>query len=159
MAIKTQGTQLYIIDPGASGDAEILVVECATSVDGVGGAREQIETTCLEDIARQYEAGLVTPETVTVTINFDPRNESHVRLHELYREGIKFDMAIAWGDGTDAPTLASDGTFDFPTSRTFIEALQTYVSNLPFNFALNSVVTSSMTFQLSGFPTLYPKVP
>lgn len=159
MAIKTQGTQLYIIDPGSSAGPEVLVVECATSIDGVGGAREQIEVTCLEDIARQYEAGLVTPETVTVAINFDPRNASHVRLHELYREGVKFDMAIAWGDGTDAPTIGSDGSFDFPTTRTYIEALQTYVSNLPFNFALNSVVTSSVTFQLSGFPTLFAKEP
>lgn len=157
MAIKTQGTQLYIIDPDATGGPEVLVIECATSIDGVGGSREQIETTCLEDIARTYEAGLVTPESVTVNINADPTSPSHVRLHELYVAGAKFDMAIAWGDGTAAPTLDTAGDFDLPDTRSFIVASDTYVSNFPFNFALNSVVTSAVTFQLSGFPVWFTK--
>lgn len=158
MAIKTQGTQLYIIDPDSTGGPEILNIECAISIDGVGGAREQIEVTCLEDFARAYEAGLITPETMTVTINADSRNPSHVRLHELYVEGTKFDAAIGWGNGTASPTLGTDDTMDFPTSRDFIAMYQTYVSNFPFNFSLNAVVTSAVTFQLSGLPTWFPKV-
>lgn len=157
MAVKTQGTQLYIIDPDPTAGPEVLVIECATSIDGVGGSREQIETTCLEDIARSYEAGLVTPETVTVSINADPSSPSHIRLHELYAAGTKFDMAIAWGDGTAAPTLDTAGDFNFPTTRSYILAEEAYVSNFPFNFALNSVVTSAVTFQLSGLPVWFAK--
>ncbi len=157
MAIKTQGTQLYIIDPDATPGSEILVIDCATSIDGVGGSRDQIETTCLEDIARTYEAGLVTPETVTVTINADPDSPSHLRLHELYVAGTKFDAAIAWGDGTAPPTVDTAGEFDFPTTRSFIAISETYVSNFPFNFALNAVVTSAVTLQLSGLPIWFAK--
>lgn len=158
MAVKTQGTQLYIVDPDASGGPEVLTIECAISIDGIGGSREQIEVTCLEDIARAYEAGLITPETMTVSINADSRNPSHVRLHELYVSGVKFDAAIGWGNGTAAPTLGSGDSMDFPTTRDYIAIYQTYVSNFPFNFSLNAVVTSAVTFQLSGLPTWFPKV-
>lgn len=157
MAIKTQGTQLYFIDPEPSGGPEVLTVQCAISIDGIGGAREQIEVTCLEDIARAYEAGLITPGTMTVTIQADSRNESHVRLHELYVSGTKFDAAIGWGNGTDAPNIDSGDELDFPDTRDFIAMYQTYVSDFPFNFELNAVVTSAVTFQLSGLPTWFPK--
>lgn len=157
MSVRTQGTQLYIIDADSSAGPEVVTVQCAISIDGIGGAREQIEVTCLEDIARAYEAGLITPGTMTVTIQADSRNESHVRLHELYVEGKKFDAAIGWGNGTDAPTIGSDDSFDFPDTRDFIAIYDTYVSDFPFNFELNSVVTSAVTFQLSGLPTWFPK--
>lgn len=157
MSVKTQGTQLFIKDDEGSAGAEILTVQCAISIDGIGGAREQIEVTCLEDIARAYEAGLITPGTMTVTIQADSRNESHVRLHELYVAGVKFDAAIGWGNGTSIPTIGSDGEMDFPDTRDFIAMYQTYVSDFPFNFELNAVVTSAVTFQLSGLPTWFPK--
>jgi hypothetical protein len=157
MAVKTQGTQIYIIDPEASGGPEVLTIQCAISVEGPDAPREQIEITCLEDIARAYEAGLIAPGALTISINADSRNYSHVRLHELYVLGTKFDMALAWGNGTAAPTIGSDGTFDFPTTRDYIALYDTYVSNFPFNFSLNSVVTSSVSFQLSGVPVWFEK--
>lgn len=157
MSVKTQGTQLFIVDSESSGGAEVVTVQCAISIDGIGGAREQIEVTCLEDIARAYEAGLITPGTMTVTIQADSRNESHVRLHELYVSGTKFDAAIGWGNGSSVPTIGSDGSFDFPDDRDFIAIYDTYVSDFPFNFELNSVVTSAVTFQLSGLPTWFAK--
>lgn len=158
MAIKTQGTHLYIIDPDASAGEEILRIECGISLDGISAPRDQIETTCLEDFARQYESGMPTPGQMTVGLNFDPAKPSHLRLYELWRDGTKFDMAIAYSDGTAAPTLASDGaSFDFPTTRSYLELLNTYVADIPQNVALNAVVTANVSFQLSGFPTLYKK--
>jgi hypothetical protein len=157
MAVKTQGTQLFILDRTSSGAPEVMTVECAISIDGVGGAREQIEVTCLEDSARAYEAGLITPGSMTVTIQADMRNASHARLHELYVSGDKFDLAIGWGDGTAVPGLDTAGDFEFPTTRTYIEVEDVYVSDFPFNFELNAVVTSAVTFQLSGLAILYPK--
>lgn len=154
MAIKTQGTQLFVKDPV---DNSVFAVQCAISIDGVGGAREQIETTCLEDIARSYEAGLITPSTVNLTINADPSSESHIRLHELYVAGTKFDAAIGWGDGTAAPTVDSADDLDFPATRTYIAIYDTYVADFPFNFALNAVVSSALVLQLSGLPTLFAK--
>jgi hypothetical protein len=157
MSVKTQGTQLYVLDVGTSASPEVLAIQCSTSIDGIGAARDQIETTCLESDARTYDAGLPTPGTMTVAINYDPANASHVRLHELYVAGTKFEAAIGWGDGTSAPTVGSDGMLDLPTDRTFIVMNDTFVSDFPFSFALNAVVVSNVTFQLSGFPTVYPK--
>lgn len=157
MAIKTQGTQLYFIDPEATGGPEVLVVECATSIDGISAAREQIDITCLEDQARAYTAGLATPGTMTLSINADGANESHIRLHELYTSGVKFDVAIGWSDGTSAPDIDSAGDFDLPVDRSFLVMLDTYIADFPFSFAQNTVVTSSLTLQLSGFPTWFPK--
>jgi Phage tail tube, TTP, lambda-like len=157
MAVSTIGTKVFIIDPEGSNGPTILSVDCAISIDGLGAPREQNDVTCLEDTARRFIGGLATPGTLTMTINADPQSESHIRLHEMYVAGTRFDMAIGWGDGAAVPTISSDDSFDFPTDRTFIEALDTYVSDFPFTFNLNSVVQSALTFQLSGFPTLYPK--
>lgn len=152
MSIKTQGTQLYILDPEATGGPEVLVIECATSIDGISAAREQIEDTCLEDQARSYVPGLATPGTMTLAINYDDSNPSHLRLHELYTEGLKFDATIGFSNGTAAPTVDTDGEFELPTTRSWLTLLDTYVSDFPFSFAQNSVVQSSLTLQLSGFP-------
>lgn len=157
MSVKTQGTQLYIIDPDASGGPAVLTIECATTIDGITAARDQIETTCLESQARSYEAGLAAPGAMSVTINYDPENESHVRLHELYTAGTKFDAAIGWSDGTAAPTIDTSNDFVLPTTRTFLVMLDSFVQDFPFSFALNTVVTSALSIQLSGFPTIFPK--
>lgn len=157
MSVTTQGTQIYILDPEASGGPEILTIACATSLDGFGAPREQIEDTCLESSSRTYQPGLKTPGTATVTINADPSNASHVRLHELYTAGTKFDFAIGWGDGTAAPTIDTAGELEFPTSRTYLTGEDAYVSDFPFNFSLNAIVTSGVTLQLSGDLTLFPK--
>lgn len=159
MAQSTIGTVAYIIDPEASGGAEVLAVDCAISIDGLGAPREQIDITCLEDSARRFIGGLATPGQVTITINSEPGSPSHVRLHQMYVSNTRFDVAIGWGDGTSVPTIASDGvSFDLPDDRTFLEVTDNYVADFPFNFPLNGVVNSALSFQLSGFPTWWIKV-
>jgi hypothetical protein len=149
MALKTQGTQLYFIDPDTFA---VTVVGCVTALTGLTAARDQIETTCLDSTARTYVAGMATPGAAQFTINFDPSDSSHVRLHELYVEGLDLDFALGWSDGTAAPT--SDSTaFTTPTTRTWI-LFSGFISDLPFDFALNTVVTSNVSIQVSGFPTL-----
>jgi hypothetical protein len=151
MSIKTQGTHLYFKD-GTS----VIQVGCVTSISGVSASRDQIEVTCLEDLARSYESGMVTPGAVTFGITFDPSENSHINLHDLYVSGESTFWAIGWSDGDDAPELDTEGEFSFPTNRTFLE-FNGYVSDLPFEFALSAMVTSSITVQMSGFPQLIPK--
>lgn len=155
MAKLTQGTDLYFVDPTGF---VVTEVACATSITGISAARDQIETTCLDGTSRTYEAGMPTPGQVSATINFDPSNASHVRLHELFVAGTKVNWAIGWSDGTAAPTVDSNGEFTapLPTTRTYI-TWNGFLSDLPFDFALNSVVTSNMTIQLSDFPELSEK--
>jgi hypothetical protein len=153
MALKTQGSQLYFIDPDTFA---VTPVGCVTALTGLTAARDQIETTCLDSTARTYVAGMATPGAAQFTINFDPSDDSHVRLHELYVEGTDLDFALGWSDGTAAPT--SDSTaFTTPTTRTWI-LFSGFISDLPFDFALNTVVTSNVSVQVSGFPTLVAKV-
>jgi hypothetical protein len=152
MAVKTQGTDLYFIDPY---DNSVNKVGCVTSITGINAARDQIEVTCLDSAARLYEAGLGTPGQATFGINFDPQDDSHVRLHELYTQGEKFWWALGWSDGTAAPTADSDGEPIAASSRSWIN-FHGYVADLPFDFSLNAVVSSSVSVQVSDFPTLVP---
>lgn len=154
MSVKTQGTQLWTIDPD---DNSLLVVGCVTSIDGIDTTLDQIETTCLEALARTYEAGLATPGTATFGINTDPANPVHVRLHELKIAGTTLPWAIGWSDGTAAPAVDSSGDFEPPTTRSWL-VFQGFMNSYPFSFAQNSVVQSNIGIQVSGEPQLIPKV-
>ena len=152
MAIKTQGTELYFIDPY---DDSVNKVGCVTGISGIDGQRDEIDVTCLDSPARVFEAGLINPGNATFNINFDTKDESHVRLEELYVAGDKLNWAIGWSDGTAAPTADSDGDVVAAAARSWI-TFNGYVSNLPDDFALNSVVTSQVSVKMSGLRQLIP---
>jgi hypothetical protein len=157
MAKKTQGTDLYAIDPA---DGSVIVVGCPTTIDGIDTSVEQIETTCLNSPARTYEAGLATPGTATFGINIDPEDDSHVRLHQLKIAGETLQWAVGWSEDPGVPptvTTDSDGDYVFvtPTSRSWI-LFDGFMNSFPFSFALNAVVTSTVGIQVSGEPELIP---
>lgn len=115
MSMLAQGTQVYALVPIAGNQTtyEVLEVECATAFNPGGNPADQIETTCLSETVRSYMRGLRTPGQATLTLNADPRNASHVRLHQLSEddsiESIKW--AVGWSDGKGiAPTIAQPGT-------------------------------------------------
>jgi len=96
LTIKTQGTDLYAIDPASN---TILVVGCFTSLDGIDTTIAQIETTCLNSKARTYEAGLAEPGSASFGINIDPQNPAHIRLHQLKTAGTSLVWAVGLSDG------------------------------------------------------------
>jgi len=155
MALKTQGTKLYCIDPA---DDSVLTVGCITSLDGIDTTNEQIETTCLSDFARTYLSGLATPGAASFDINFDPEDASHTRLHELKVAGTTLLWAVGFADGTAPPTADSGGTFDLPSTRSWIR-FEGFMTNFPFTFAQNSVIQSSVGIQISGEPEIHPITP
>ncbi|MCY1300858.1 Phage tail tube, TTP, lambda-like [compost metagenome] len=126
-------------------------VECATTFSPGGNPADQIEDTCLSATTRSYKPGLRTPGQATLGLNADPENESHVRLHELSETDPSptLKWAVGWADGTAVPTLDSNGDFVLPTSRTWF-IFEGYVSDFPFDFAANTVVTTQATIQRSG---------
>lgn len=154
MAIKTQETDLFVIDPD---DNSVITVGCVTSIDGIDTTLEQIETTCLSASARTYTAGLATPGAATFGINTDTADSSHVRLHALKVAGVTLKWAVGWSDGTAAPTVDSHGDFILPTTRSWIE-FEGFMNSFPFSFQGNSVVQSTVGIQVSGEPSLVPKV-
>lgn len=160
MPVKTQGSQLYIMDPDATGGCQVLAIDCVVSLSGMSNPRQQIDVTCMESDTRQFVGGLSTPGQVTVTVNFDPANESHYRIYELWRNNSdNFKAAIGYGGPVNTnPTVASDCEFDFPTTRTYIE-FEAYVADVPLEAALNSVWTSAISFQISGPYTIFRATP
>lgn len=152
MARLTQGTQLFFVDPY---DNTVVEVACATAISGIEASRDQIETTCLSGSSRTYEPGMPTPGQAQITINADGREASHVRLHELYRDGTKVNWAIGWSGSTAPPTVDSNGEFTLPADREW-STFNGYVANFPFDFAPNAVVTSNVPVQLSDFPEWIP---
>lgn len=151
--MKTQGTQLYVIDPD---DDSLITVGCVTNITGISATRDQRETTCLDSAARTFEAGLANPGTATFTVQFNPADASHTRIHELYVAGTTLEFALGWSDGTAAPTVDTGGNFNLPTTRTWL-SFDGFIADLPFDFALNADVTSNVSVQVSGFPTLSEK--
>lgn len=152
MAVKTQGSDLYFVDPD---DNSVTKVGCVTQISGINAARDQIEVTCLDSSARIYEAGLASPGTATFGINFDPQDSSHIRVHELYVSGEKVNWALGWSDGTADPTADSDGEVEAESSRSWI-VFNGYVSDFPFDVNLNAVVQSNVSIQVSDFPVVIP---
>jgi len=148
MAIKTQGSQLYAVDPA---DESVITVGCVTGISGVDTTNEQIETTCLEASARTYLAGLATPGAATFDINFDPTDATHTRLHALKVAGTSLKWIIGFSDGTAAPTVDSAGNFNVVATRSWI-AFDGFMTSYPFEFQPNSVVQSSVGIQISGEP-------
>lgn len=155
MSILSQGTQIYFKDPA---DGSIVAVECATAFNPGGAPADQIEDTCLESSIRTYKRGLRTPGQASLTVNADPRNASHIRLHELSEDDTveTIDWYVGWSDGTAAPTVVDDEV-TLPTTRTWF-TFQGYVSDFPMDFAANSVVTTAATIQRSGGSAWIPKV-
>ncbi|RXT61648.1 MULTISPECIES: phage tail tube protein [Pseudomonas syringae group] len=154
MSILTQGTQVFALVPSANNPAvlEILEIECATAFSPGGNPADQIEVTCLSDKVRRYMRGLRTPGQASLTLNADPRNASHVRLHQLSEDDTieSVSWAVGWADGTAAPTLNADkDDFELPPARTWF-IFDGYVSDFPFDFAANTVVTTAATIQRSG---------
>lgn len=160
MSVKTQGSQLYILDTTDSSGCALLKVECVTNFGGLSNPREQIDVTCMESDSREFVGGLSTPGQLNVTVNFDPRNESHMKLYEFWKSNSdNFKAAIGFGGPRDTdPTIASGACdFDFPTERTFI-AFDGYVVDVPLEGAVNSVWTSVIPIQISGPYTIFPAV-
>jgi len=157
MALKTQGTQLYTIDPA---DGSVIEVGCVTNIDGIDTTVEQVETTCLAAQVREYIAGLATPGAASFGINFDTADSSHVRLHALKVAGTTLQWAVGFSDGTDDPTSTPDSdagyVFDVDPDRSWI-VFEGFMNSFPFSFQQNSAVQSTVGIQVSGEPAIVPK--
>lgn len=150
MAKKTQGTHLYWIK-----DDTTVQMVAATSINGITAQRDSIETTDLTMNAKTFMPGLLSPGSAQFTLQFDPSNPVHEDLHAAYVAGDTLKWALGWSDGTTAPT-ATAGDFTLPTTRSFI-TFDGFIQDFPFDFSLNTVVTSQISLQISGMPALKAK--
>ncbi|HGM6772867.1 TPA: phage tail tube protein [Stenotrophomonas maltophilia] len=150
--IKTQGSELFTVDKLSSSVASVLKFECPTGITGLGGAADQIESTCLDTVGdKEYEGGLGNPGQVSVPFNFIPRSGSHQILFDLKASREVLPWLIGLSDGITVPTLDTEDELVPPASptRTSI-AFRGYVSDLNIDIATNEIVRGTLTIQRSG---------
>lgn len=151
--VKTQGTELYTVDALSSSVAEVLKFACPTGISGLGGAKDQIEDTCLDDLVdKSFKSGLGNPGQVSVPFNFIPRAGSHQILFDLKESGELLPWMIGLEDGYGvAPTLDSNDLLVAPASpnRTSF-TFDAYVSDVNIDIATNEIVRGTLTLQRSG---------
>lgn len=151
--MKAQGTELYAIDPDSH---LLLTIGCITELNGIDTTVEQNEITCLSDLVRRYEPGLATPGAATFGIYTDPKDASHIRLHQLKVAGASIKWAVGWSDKTGTPPTILAGNFVLPDHRSWI-TFEGFMKTFPFNFAQNAPVKSDIQLQISGEPVLLPR--
>lgn len=150
--VKTQGSELFTVDALSSSVAAVLKFECPTGITGLGGAADQIETTCLDTEGdKEYAGGLGNPGQVSVPFNFIPRSGSHQILFDLKEAREVLPWVIGLSDGTGAPTLDSnDGLIPQPSPQRTSLKFSAYVSDLNIDIATNEIVRGTLTLQRSG---------
>lgn len=143
--IQTKGTRLFF----AKSDSEVLKVACATGITGLGGAADQIETTCLDSQEKEYVRGMPNPGQITVPVNFIPRSAAHQALLGLKETGESISWLIALSDSAADPSIASsDGRLEStdPTTAEFLG----YLADINVDIATNEIVRATLTIQRSG---------
>ena len=146
--IETKGTRIFFGD--VENSSTIHMVACPTAANGLGGAADQIDLTCLMSPEREYKQGLPNPGQVTIPINFIPRSAAHQTLIDLQASGTTVSWMIAFSDytGSGPTTFDSDGRLVSP-GETTAEFLG-YVADFTFDIGLNEIVRGTLTVQRSG---------
>lgn len=143
--ILTQGTRLFF----ALSDSEILKVACPTGITGLGGAGDQIDTTCLDSEEREFARGMLNPAAITVPINFIPASAAHQALIALRESGALVSWMIAMSDNTGTPSTLDSNSRLISPGPTTAEFLA-YVADLNVDIATNEIVRATVTLQRSG---------
>lgn len=157
--VATQGTELFFVDTLTSSVAAIVKMSCPTGISGLGGARDQVETTCLDTTGdKTYVAGLGNPGQVTVPFNLIPREDSHQLLFTLKAAGTVLNWIECLSEAGTDPTLDTDDTFIAPTDRSSFE-FQGFIADVNIDAATNDIVRGTMTVQRSGDVTFNAYTP
>ncbi|CAA2107628.1 phage tail tube protein [Variovorax paradoxus] len=144
--IKSQGTDLY----WASLNGDVNRVVCATNISGLGGARDQIETSCLDNTTdKTFVGGLGTPGQVTVGFNVHKNEISHEELLALKESGDVVSWGIYSSDGTTVPVADSNAVLQ-PVPDRASAIFQGYVSDINIDIAGNDIWKGTITIQRSG---------
>lgn len=149
--VKTQGTELFFVDNSVSASApDLIKLVCPTGVQGLGGAKDQIETTCLDTTGdKEFAGGLGNPGTVSVPFNLIPREYSHQNLFVLKDSGATLNWIACLSEGSALPTVDSDGEISAPSGRSSFK-FAGYIADVNIDIANNEIVRGTLTIQRSG---------
>jgi hypothetical protein len=157
--VRTQGTELFFIDTVSTDGAEMVKLSCPTGITGLGGARDQIEDTCLDTTGdKTFQAGLGNPGPVTVPFNLIPRQVSHQLLFQLKEAGTVLKWIACLSESATPPTIDSDNVFVQPADRSSFE-FDAFVADVNIDIATNEIVRGTLTLTRSGSVTFNAYTP
>ena len=146
--VPSQGTELFFSVDGTT----VVKFACPTGITGMGGARDTIDTTCLDSVEAESRGGFKRPAALSIPFVFLPQDDSHqTLLDDLDESGDVVDWAIALSDGTADPTITA-GVWTQPTTRTSV-TFKGYVADVNIDIATNEVVRGTLTLQRTGGKT------
>jgi hypothetical protein len=157
--VVSQGTELFFVDTVSTTDPTIVKMACPTGITGLGGPRDEIEDTCLDNTDdKTYKAGLGNPADVSVPFNLVPRDGSHQILFALKAAGTVLNWIECLSEATTDPSIDSDGEFVAPTDRSSF-AFEAFVKDVNIDVATNDIVRGTLTLKRSGAVTFTAYTP
>lgn len=156
MALKTQGTEIFFVDTYTSGVPAVTKLACPTGLSGLGGPKDQIETTCFDDTDKTFLAGLGNPGQVNVPFILDPTAASHDVLFSLKEDGAILNWLVGLSDGTTDPTIDSEDDLTPPAGRSYFK-FAAYISDVNIDINGNDAVRGTLILQRSGTVTYVSK--
>ncbi len=156
MSIKTKGTELWFVFNNSNG-YNIVKFGCPKGIQGLGGAKSQINETCLDSLEMEFGPGMATPGAITVNTDIDWSKVSHQDLIHMDENDTKTTWIVGFSDGTSVPTVNNTtGAITWPSTRSFVEFLG-YIADLPLDIQINANVVSAVSIQRSGKKTYHFK--
>lgn len=147
--VTTQGTHLYFVD--RTGTPALVKLTCPTGITGLtGGARSQINTTCLDETDEEtFTPGLNAPAAISVPFNLKPEDAGHQLLFTLKETGETLDWIALLSESATAPTLDSSDAIEPPADRTGF-GFRGYIAEVSLDIATNEIVKGTLTVQRTG---------
>lgn len=148
--IKTQGTDLYVVDTATTA----VKLACITAFSGLGGARNQIDVSCFSSTEMEFEGGMANPGQITVGGIYDSADTVFPTLVGLKDSADVVDWYLGGSDGTAAPTVLASA-LTAPAARTGI-TFRGYVADITWQMDANNVWKYQLVIQRSGAWDLVP---
>lgn len=143
--IKSHGTELYWASAATTATRAVAV----TSISGLGGAKDQIETTTLDDTSdKTYVAGLGNPGQVSIGFVVHSGESSHEDLLALKDAGTSVSWGIYGSESATAPTASGSAMQTVATRSSAI--FSGYVSDINIDMSEGDVWKGTITIQRSG---------
>jgi hypothetical protein len=150
--VKTQGTEIYLLDDTDTGN-EVRKVGAITGFSGIGGEAGEIDVTDMDSVAREFLAGLKDNGTVSLNFDYDPQDESQQTLDAL-QGGPNKRFLIALSESDTQPTFATS-TYTLPTDRTTFD-FNAGVRSFQLDASADDAWRGTMNLRVSGDITKTP---
>lgn len=109
MAVKTQGTKYYV--KSGTSYVEITGVQ---SVSMSGGEAEKIDTTALGDSSPSSVRGMESALSISMEMNYDPGDASHVLLDALKANGASTNYKVVYTSSANNTKYFTGEVLSFP---------------------------------------------